>query len=318
MSDPASLPDDVFSPRPRRRRLLLLLLPGLALLFSLLPWALARQPLSPRHDPLRITFLDVGQGDSAVIESPTGTVVVIDGGGKPGTDESLGADPGSRVLVPYLRSRGVQRVDLLVATHPDDDHIQGLNAAAIRLAPPRAALICGYPGPSAPYHRLLARLRARNVPLYVARRGQTIDLGGGARLEVLAPTDRPIVTGHSLTNNNCIVVRLVYHRARLLFTGDAEEEEESDILDDPAADVSADILKIGHHGSRWSSSTPFLRAVHPAAAVISVGEHNRYGHPHPEVLERLQEAGVRVYRTDRDGAVMVETDGERLHVRTVR
>lgn len=264
-----------------------------------------------------MTFLDVGQGDGAVIEAPSGEVAVIDGGGRPGTDEGLGMDPGSRVVVPYLKSRGIQRVDLLVATHADDDHIQGLVAVASRLDAPRAALICGYIGPSAPYQRLLARLRQRGTPIYVARRGQTVDLGAGTRLEILAPTDQPILTGHSYTNNNCIVARLVYGRSRFLFTGDAEAESEASILHS-GADVRADVLKVGHHGSRWSSSGPFLDAVHPSVAVISVGANNVYGHPHPEVLQRLAARGIRVFRTDRDGAVVAESDGVRIRMTTTR
>lgn len=302
----------------RRRTLASLLLAPLAAGTAALPWVLAagRGDHAPPRAPLRVTFLDVGQGDAAVIEGPTGRVAVIDGGGRPGTDEAFGDDPGSRVVVPFLRSRGISAVDLLVPTHPDDDHAQGLNAVTTRLGV-RAALVCGYPGPSAPYTRLLARLRARRVPLYVARRGQRIDLGGGARLEVLAPTDRPILSGRSVTNDNCTVLRLVYGRARFLFTGDAEAEEEADILHS-GADISADVLKVGHHGSRWSTSPPFLAAVRPAIAVISVGASNTFGHPHREVLERLAGAGARVYRTDRQGAITIETDGERIHVRTAR
>jgi len=307
--DEADSGGDVFAPRRRWRRWLLPLL-----LLLPVPWLVLSPPRTrPESGQLRVTFLDVGQGDSAVIEGPTGTVVVIDGGGRPGADETRGEDPGSRVVVPYLRSCGINRVDLLVATHPDDDHIQGLSAVATRLAAPRGALICGYPGPSAPYHRLISVLRGRNVPLYVGRRGQRIDLGGGARLEVLAPTDRPIVTGHSLTNNNCLVIRLVYQRARFLFTGDAEGEEEADMLADPHCDLSADVLKVGHHGSRWSSTAAFLQAVHPSVGIISAGLHNTYGHPHAEVLERLRQIGAVIYRTDRQGAITVATDGTRLH-----
>jgi competence protein ComEC len=264
---------------------------------------------------LRVTFLDVGQGDAAVIECPSGKVVVIDGGGKPGTDETLGGDPGSRVVVPYLRSRGISSVDLLVATHADDDHAQGLNAVTGRLAV-HAALINGYAGTSKPYNRLLARLRSRHVPLYIARRGQTIPLGDGARLEILAPTDEPILNGRSASNNQSVVLRVVFGRSRFLFTGDAEEEEEIDMVQAQNITLAADVLKVGHHGSRWSSTEKFLGAVGPSLAIISAGRNNNFGHPHPEVLERFRRRGTRIFRTDQQGAVTVETDGNRLQIRT--
>jgi competence protein ComEC len=275
--------------------------------------------LAGRHRPascLRVTFLDVGQGDSAVIETPGGRVVVIDGGGHPGTDERWGGDPGARVVVPYLRSRGISAVDLIVPTHPDDDHVQGLNAVVARLTV-RAALDGGFPGDSAPYQRLLDALRRRSIPIYIARRGQRIDLGDGASLEVLNPPDHPIAGAHSQTNNNSITLRLVYGRSRFLFTGDDEAEAESEMMTH-CGDLSADVLKVGHHGSRWSSTDAFLDRVHPGAAIVSCGTGNVYNHPHQEVLDRLDARSIRIFRTDRQGAVIAETDGLTIRLRTVR
>ncbi len=269
----------------------------------------------PQHPRLRVTFLDVGQGDAAVIECPSGKVVVIDGGGKPGTDETLGGDPGNQVVVPYLKSRGISTVDLLVATHADDDHAQGLNAVAGRLSV-RAALVNGYAGTSRPYNRLLARLRSRKVPLYIARRGQTLDLGGGASLEIVTPTDVPILTGRSVSNNASIVLRVVFGKSRFLFTGDAEEEAEMNLVQASNVHLTADVLKVGHHGSRWSTTEPFLEAIHPSAAVISAGRENSFGHPHAEVLSRFRKRGIPVFRTDEQGAITIETDGNRLRIRT--
>ena len=260
--------------------------------------------------PLRVAFLDVGQGDAAVIESPTGRVIVVDGGGIPGTDERMGRDPGNYVVVPYLRSRGISTVDLIVPTHPDDDHVQGLNAVVARFTV-RAALIGGYPGPSAPYHRLLDALYRQNIPIHLARRGNRLEIGGGAFLEVLAPGDHAITGAHSDTNNNSIVLRVVYGKARILLTGDAEAEEETEIVA-AGNDISADVLKVGHHGSRWSTSEPFLDRVRPTIAVVSCSKNNLYGHPHRETQERLTARRVRLFRTDRDGAILIETDGSRI------
>lgn len=238
--------------------------------------------------------------------------MVIDGGGKPGTDERMGDDPGTRVVAPFLRSRGYSAVDWIVATHPDEDHAQGL-IAVVRQFGVRTALTNGFPGESASYRRLLEGLRAREVPVRAARRGERIDLGGGAYVEVLHPTEKPLTGTRSDTNANSIVLRLVYNRARILFTGDAEEGAEADILRS-GQDLTSDVLKVGHHGSRWSTTEPFLARVAPTAAIISVGAKNNFGHPNREVLERLNRQGVRIFRTDQQGAITLETDGQKIRI----
>ncbi len=263
--------------------------------------------------PLRVTFLDVGQGDGCVIETPSGKVVIVDGGGHPGTDERDGTDPGSRVVVPYLRSRGIGTVDLIVPTHPDDDHVQGLNAVVERCHV-LAALDGGYRGTSAPYTRLIDRLHRHSIPIFIARRGQVLDLGGGARLEVLNPPDHPVLGAHSPTNDNSIVLRLVYGRSRFLLTGDAESEAEDEMLTHCPDRLPSDVLKVGHHGSRWSTNPPFLDAVHPSVAIVSCGAHNVYNHPHVELMDRLAARNIATFRTDKQGAITVETDGASLHV----
>lgn len=231
-------------PSPRSRRTLplvaLLLLTG------------CHRPANAPGPLLRVTFLDVGQGDSTVIESPSGRVVVIDGGGIPGTNEATGHDPGSRAVVPFLRSRGISAIDLLVATHPDDDHVQGLVSVTERLQV-RAALDNGHvPQPkwAGAYKRLRAALARHAVPVRTARRGQAFDLGGGVFLQVLHPGPFPTGGVHSPENNDSIVLRLVYNRARFVLTGDAEVEAEQATLQSGLA-LDADILKAGHHGSRW-------------------------------------------------------------------
>ncbi len=239
--------------------------------------------------------------------------MVVDGGGHPDTDERSGGDPGARVVVPFLRHRGINTVDLIVATHPHDDHVQGLIAVTKRLRV-RQALDAGYPGSGSPiYRRLREQIRSRRIPVMTARRGQRIDLGGGARLEVLGPGSSGVLGGHSPENNHSVVLRLVYGRARFLLTGDAEAEAEADLLASKQR-LSADLLKVGHHGSRWSSTEPFLERVAPRLAVISCGRGNGFNHPHPEVVQRLARRGVRVFRTDRHGALTVETDGARIRV----
>jgi len=269
-----------------------------------------------RNGVLRVAFLDVGQGDAAVIETPSGRVVVVDGGGHPGTDERDGNDPGARVVVPYLRSRGVRRVDLLIPTHPDDDHVQGLIAVA-NAFPVSAALDGGFFRDRVnhnSYDRLVGQLRRKRIPFWTARRGAVLDLGDGARLEIASPP-RHGIAGRSATNTNSVVLRLVYGKARVLLTGDAETATEADMMN-AHVPLVADVLKVGHHGSRWGTGTAFLGRVRPSVAIVSVGARNTYGHPAPDVLARLAASpnNPRVFRTDRDGAVIVETDGARIRV----
>ncbi len=256
-----------------------------------------------------MTFLDVGQGDSAVIETPSGRVVVIDGGGAPGTDEREGRDPGSRIVVPFLRARGISTVDLLVLTHPDDDHVQGLLAVVQRLRV-MSALDSGFVSEDgAPCTRLRSALLARQIPVAQARRGEKIDLGSGIYLEILHPDNNYLKNTHSDTNNNAIVLRLVYKNTRILFTADLEDQGERDLLNSHQ-NLSADVLKVGHHGSRGSTSENFLRRVSPKIGVISCGRENRFGHPHKETLDRLQ--GIQLFRTDTQGAVTLESDGQNV------
>ncbi len=257
---------------------------------------------------LRVTFLDVGQGDSAVIEAPSGRVVVMDGGGAPGSDPQAGTDPGSRIVVPFLRSRGISTVDLLVATHPDDDHVQGLLAVTERLVV-RAALDSGLPAPpNSPMGRLRALWKAQGVLVHRAYRGQRFELGKSTSLEILHPKT-PWLTGtRSDDNNNAIVARLVYKEVRVLFAADAELEAEQSLLD-ARQELASQVLKVGHHGGRTSTSASFLRAASPQAAILSCGRENRFGHPHKETLQRLVEQNVTIFRTDQQGALALESDG---------
>ncbi len=219
-------------------------------------------------------------------------------------------------MVPYLRSRGVRRVDLLVPTHPDDDHVQGLIAVA-NAFPVSAILDSGFFRDRInhnAYDRLVRNLRQKRVPFWTARRGAILDLGDGARLEVVNPPRQPL-RGRSETNANSIVLRLVYGKARVLLTGDAEEATEADMIN-ARAPLGADVLKVGHHGSRWGTSVAFLDRVRPSIAIISSGARNTYDHPAPSVLARLAALShpPRVFRTDQSGAVIVETDGDRIRV----
>lgn len=284
---------------------------GLAVLLAVtLPFAFrehtARQQQSPS---LRVTFLDVGKGDAAVIETPSGKVVVVDTGGKLGS----GADHGSRTIAPFLRAHGRERIAFLVLTHPHPDHISG--AVTLLNAFPVSGLVDnGVGADSAEVQRYRQAAQDRNVRVTVGARGTSISLGEGVVLRLLAP---PRTTAAGRVNNSSIVIRLEYGQTAFLLTGDAEAESEAEMI---AADqnLACDVLKVGHHGSKASTSAALLSAAHPQIAVISVNASNGAGYPHPELLDRLRTARARVYRTDQNGSVTCCSDGTNIRVETER
>jgi competence protein ComEC len=279
-----------------------------------LPLLLLSYPLlsscHTKPKPLRVTFLDVGQGDSIVIESPEGKVVVVDGGGTPGTDEREGGDPGNRIVVPFLRARGISAVDLLVPTHPDEDHVQGLIAVVDKLTV-RSILACEPAIKDGAYGRLFEKIQTKRLPVYPARRGEKIVLDAQTTLEILHPNTKPISGTRSDDNNNGIVLRLVYQNIKILLTADIETEAETNLLASGQG-LEAQVIKIGHHGSRFSSTSAFLSRVHPQFAILSCGRNNRFGHPHKDVLTRLAAQNIAIYRTDQQGAITLESDGTRI------
>lgn len=261
---------------------------------------------------LRITVLDVGQGDALLVDLPDGGAMLIDGGGMVGSPVDLGA----RVIQPMLRARRRTRLTAMVLSHPHPDHFGGLVSTLPKIevgelwdsgqGEDQGA------GPS--YAALLASARARGVRVMRPR-----DLcgapraAGGATIEVLAPC--PGYAPDTGANDNSVVLKISFGRRAALLVGDAEHEEEKELVAHFGAKLRADLLKVGHHGSRTSSSPPFLATVRPAAAAISAGVRNRFGHPHPRILAALAERGIDTLRTDRGGAIVWETDGEIVRVR---
>lgn len=259
---------------------------------------------------LRVTFLDVGQGDAAVIESPGGKIILVDTGG---VSHESGDDEGRRTVAPFLRSRGINRIDMILLSHPHLDHIGGA-ATLLTLFPVGLLMDNGQDADKPPVATILTAAQTHHIAYRAARRGQIIELGDGAVLRVLAPTEAET---HGSVNNGSMVLRLEYKQTAFVFTGDAELDEEDDMVTDKMP-LACDALKVGHHGSDSSTTPEFLAEAHPHFAIVSVGKHNLYGHPRPDILERLSASGAKTYRTDENGAVICVSDGATVKVETLR
>ena len=256
--------------------------------------------LAENDGKLSVYFFDVGQGDSTLFLYE-GKTILVDAGEY---------EMGDRV-VDDLRSLGVTRIDLLVATHPHSDHIGGMQEV-LAVFPVGTVLDTGPVHPSSTYDHFLETIEQNHIPYQVAEQGQTVDITPALRVLVLSPQeDRP---GDDL-NANSVVLRISYGMIDFLMTGDLGREGEDALLR-TGYPLDAEILKVGHHGSSSSTSPAFLARVLPETAVIPVGAENDYGHPHTETLALLEENSVTVYRTDRNGTILVRSDGMSYSVKT--
>lgn len=245
---------------------------------------------------LVVSYIDVGQGDSIFIEFPGGKTALIDAG----EAENVSA------VTSYLRQRNCDEIDYLICTHPHSDHIGGMSKVLSTFSVgevymPRVEHT------SKTYEKLLIQLNNLGLPVYTAKAGAVLSVEPEIEFVMLAP-----VSGeYDELNDYSAVLRLTYGESSFLFTGDAEKLSEKEMLDS-GQNLTADVLKVGHHGSSTSSHQAFLDAVNPTYAVISCDGNNEYGHPHKKVVKRLDNSGITIYRTDLYGTVMAISDGQRI------
>lgn len=244
---------------------------------------------------LVVHFLDVGQGDAVLLQLPDSRTILVD----------AGPNGAGRDVVSYLRKQGIKKIDYLIGTHPHADHIGGLDDV-IRSFEIGKVYLPRKSHTTKTFEEVLLALRDKGLKVNEAKAGITLLDEDGLAVSFVAPCG----TGYESLNNYSAVLRVVHGDVAILLTGDAEKESEQEMLAS-GAELKADLLKVGHHGSHTSTSAHFLRAVNPKFAVISVGE-NDYGHPHQVTLKKLNKAGVQVYRTDRSGTVIFRSDGKTL------
>lgn len=279
---------------------------------------IATYPFAPAWTPgcLELNVLDVGQGDSLFLVSPKGHTLLIDGGGAfagfPGEAGHNSPDPGEEAVSPYLWSRGFKHIDVVALTHAHQDHAGGLLAVLENF---RVGALWVGPEVSAPVlQKLEEEAKARGIPVIRKGGGEPFNWDG-AQLRFLWPHESANASRSVAANNDSLVLHVRYVNRSILLPGDAEQQSEREMVDeDPPEDLRADVLKVGHHGSKNSTTSNFLSEVRPEIGIISVGEDNPYGHPSADLLSRLAEAHVRILRTDRDGEVQVTTDGRNLNV----
>ncbi|OGI67896.1 hypothetical protein A3A05_01630 [Candidatus Nomurabacteria bacterium RIFCSPLOWO2_01_FULL_41_12] len=251
------------------------------------------------HRKLTFAMLNIGQGDALFIESPTGTQILVDAGPPKKILSAL-----ARVMSPFDR-----HIDGVIITNPDQDHIGGFSDV-LSLYKVGKVFEPGTISDSKTFQNLQDEIKNKKIPKFLARRGMRLHLGGGAALDILFP-DRDVSLWD--TNDGSIVAKLSYGETSMMLTGDASIKTEKIILAANSDNqLQSTILKVGHHGSRTSTSNSFVKMIAPAYALISDGQKNKYGHPHKETLDTLVQFGVKVMRTDLLGTIIMKSDGQNL------
>jgi len=268
-----------------------LLLAGLFLFSACDSFSSALQPLAPGH--LRVHYIDVGQGDCILLQTDQAALLIDGGSSKYGS-----------MVTDYIKLQGINELDAVIGTHPHEDHIGGL-IAVLNTLPVKNVYIPNISHTSKTFEDFVAAINASGAKRIQAKAGVKLDLED-LHGEFLGPAG----AYEGDLNNNSAVFKLTHETIVFLFTGDAEAEAEADLI--RQGRLEAHILKVAHHGSRSSCTEGFLRAVSPQYAIVSCGKDNSYGHPHEETINRLSWYGVGIYRTDEQGAIIFESDGNKL------
>ena len=293
-----------------RKKVVKLFVTGLILLYILQSSSLGSLDLAENYpeeptpvdnsdgtDYLKVHFIDVGQADSILIVTASDSMLIDAGNNNDGD-----------LIVNYLKSQGIDYLDYVIGTHPHEDHIGGLDDVIDSFEIGKI-FMPKHKSTTKTFEDVLLSIQNKGLKVTSPKVGAKYNLGQ-AEWTILAPSQE-----YKETNNSSIVIKLVFGNNSFIFTADAEEKSEIEML--KTGNLNSDVLKVGHHGSITSTSYDFLKEVNPTYAVISVGEANRYGHPHKEVIERLTEQKVKILRTDELGTIIFISDGDELQYETI-
>ncbi len=261
-------------------------------------------------DPLRIIVMNVRQGDSTLIITPQGKTMLIDAGQS--GSKYAPYDAAQTTVIPMLESLGVKKIDVMVCTHPHEDHVGGL-PAVMKKFPVGVLYDSGFDHTASNYQKMLELARDQKIPVKIPITGDLIPLCDSVTVRVLGPTLPVNRRFDTNPNNHSVVVRVEYGNFSFLNTGDAENELEGRIIS-TGARLKSTVLNTGHHGSRTATGAEFFALVDPEVAIISAGKRNRFDHPHWDTMSRLRRTGTRVMRTDYHGHIMVTSDGKTYQV----
>jgi len=256
--------------------------------------------VSKKNNNLEVSFIDSGQADAIFIKTPNQQNIIID----------FGSEQGLKKLekeIPWWN----KQIDLIIITHPHDDHITGL-IPIIKKYDVKQIMYTGIAYESNIYNELLKLISDYNIPLVLSVYNQTINLESECFLNIIYPIDRLYQQEINNVNNSSIVSRLTCNHSSFLFMGDAEAEVESEILS-AGLNIKSDVIKIGHHGSITASSKKFLEAVNPKIAIIMVGKNNDFNHPSLRIIKRLEKLNIKMFRTDQDGTIKIISDGKKIY-----
>ncbi|MBE6049731.1 MAG: MBL fold metallo-hydrolase [Clostridium sp.] len=250
-----------------------------------------------------IHYLDVGQGDSIYLKI-NDKDILIDAGPKSDSDK----------LIAQLKNLGIDDLEMVIATHPHEDHIGGM-VSVFKEYKVKSFYMTDKAHTTKTFTNMLEAVKKQGLKHNILKSGEVIDLGDGAKFDVFSPINKD----YEELNDYSPIMKLTYGNSTFMFTGDAEVLSEKEVLNKfKASDLKSDVLKVGHHGSTTSTSDEFLKAVNPKFAIISLGKDNSYGHPHKEIVNKLDSNKIKTYRTDISGQITIITDGQNINISTAK